>query len=1073
MENKKIVEQCERSFFGVVTSMCLDGDSLYVGKGNFIFIYDVNNDIKTNCIKVFISNKITKIKIFSISDNKKLLIAIGETQIKFAIITQPQNEMRFKTLKTESGDYAVDSLIVKINQEDFYLSLGFINNFIEIYKLNINLNNNDINYSYQKTFFSPSKCIVYSMAFYNNTPNIVIASGTVFREIIIWEVSLTSLSKLDTNISLTGHEGVIFSVHFINKNQVISTSDDRTTKIWKINYDNNTFISDTYFGHSCRVWDCIVNNDKKVLVSIGEDATARVYDIEHNKFIYELNNGHLGKNIRSVEINDKYIWTGGEDGQIIKWSLSLDKEEDNNEKNKNNEDNILKYSLSNNDTQCQKAKEKQKNFTPCVKVLKFIDDSNLLIGTNHGSVLSYNIKSKAISKTYFNDNSTRVINSIEVIFNKYLFVGLSDGNFQLINMNNETEENVTIKIFTNIRIPFISHKYIEETKELFIIVSTALGNSKLYYFNDIKENNLSFNIIKDKLNNESFNYLEIKTGSRYPIGISSFEITKTKHPKYYLIFMGDYEGRIYFTKLQKISNHFYNFNNNIKYLQAHNNDKITKIFFSTNQNILYSISRDGKMKKFYIINELNEHFSIKEINSKSITDISSYENILYKSIENFENGEYIIVGHYGRNLLLYNTFTNLIFHTNDVKGVNRPLDVILSSSHNEVIYSHSQTEQVSICSVSIDNKTYSNKGFIRSYNNAIHGRVIHTINFILLNDDIYLICTGSEDTKINFYLATKNQIFKEKNIRFIGQFTKHECAIRKTKIIKVINNNKENNIKEIVYFSIGSKCEAFLFKIIVNIDKCIGDIILLYDFTPKKNIEQFDNTRNMDICYTNKDNIYSFYITNTLGVTNIHTIELNEYDNDIKVINNTNIKNTKSNFIALSLNYLIGENESVVLIYGLTNGNLNILNTKDNSDYYYKLHEAGINDIKIIKNNNSYIIISCGEDCSICISELTIKENKINLEVLTINKTIHYSAIKSINVYLYNSSIIIISGSYDQITNISLYDIKLNTFKHIKRIKCCVSEINSIYCLIDTKKKEGMICSAGQGIEFYNMKMNI
>ena len=85
----------------------------------------------------------------------------------------------------------------------------------------------------------------------------------------------------------------------------------------------------------------------------------------------------------------------------------------------------------------------------------------------------------------------------------------------------------------------------------------------------------------------------------------------------------------------------------------------------------------------------------------------------------------------------------------------------------------------------------------------------------------------------------------------------------------------------------------------------------------------------------------------------------------------------------------------------------------------------------------------------------------------------HYSAIKSINAFLHNSSIIIISGSYDQTTNISLYDIKSNTFKHIKRIKSCVSEINSIYCLIDKNTKEGIICSAGQGIEFYNMKMNL
>ena len=499
MEKVKVDSSFNRAFFGVVTSMCLDDNKLYIGKGNFLLIYDTESDKKINYLQVFNSNKITKIKIFPINENTKIIITIGETQIKYSLFNNNDNQYQFKTIKTMSGDYAVDAMIIQNNNIN-YCSLGFINNYFELYTFTLN-DDKSITLKYIKTFFSPSKCIVYSMAFYHNAQNntILIASGTVFRQIIIWEVSLDSITQLATNLVLTGHEGVIFSVHFINETKLTSTSDDRTTKVWTIDKEKKTFSQITLFGHSCRVWDSIVNSKKNILVSISEDATGRVYDIEKNEFLFELSNGHLGKNIRSVEINDKYIWTGGEDGQIIKWSLNNQKEK----KKEQKKNNILYYSLSNTDEQSQKAKIKQKNFTPCVKVLKFINENTLLIGSNNGKVASYNIKEKKNDIDYFNDYQVRVINSIEVVLNKFILVGLSDGNIQLINMENPKEENITIKVFHNIRVPFISHKIFPESNEMFLFISTALGRTKIYYFENNKEINF------DLLNKEGYSSVEI------------------------------------------------------------------------------------------------------------------------------------------------------------------------------------------------------------------------------------------------------------------------------------------------------------------------------------------------------------------------------------------------------------------------------------------------------------------------------------------------------------------------------------------------------------------------------------
>ena len=1062
MEKVKVDSSFNHSFFGVVTSMCLDDNKLYIGKGNFLLIYDTESDKKINYLQAFNSNKITKIKIFPINENTKIIITIGETQVKYSLLNKNENQYHFKMIKTMSGDYVVDTMIIQKNN-NYFLSLGFINNYFELYSLKINDDKN-ITFEYINTFFSPSKCIVYSMAFYYNYQNnsILIASGTVFRQIIVWEVSLDSITQLATNLVLTGHEGVIFSVHFINESKLTSTSDDRTTKVWTIDIEKKSFSQITLFGHSCRVWDSIVNIKKNILVSISEDATGRVYDIEKNEFLYELSNGHLGKNIRSVEINDNYIWTGGEDGQIIKWSLNHQKEK----KIEQKKNNILNCSLSNTDEQSKKAKIKQKNFTPCVKVLKFINENMLLIGSNNGKVASYNIKEKKQDKDYLNDDQVRVINSIEVVLNKFILVGLSDGNIQLINMEKPQEENITIKIFHNIRIPFISHKIFSESIEMFLFISTALGRTKIYYFDNIKD--ITFTSFKEKLINENKDYLELYTGARYAVGISSCEIVKTKHPKYYIVLLGDYDGRLYFSQIKKISNCLYNFNNNIKYLQIHSNDKITKLLFSTNQNILYSISRDGKMKKFFITNELNSSFSIKEINSKNRSDINSFENILFSKIDNFENGEYIIVGHHGRNLLLYNAMSNLIFHTNDVKGVNRPLDSVLTST-NSITYAFSQAEQVSIVNVPLnsnDSETIANNGFLQSYTNPIHGRVIHNINIMEVdsNKGLFLCITASEDTKINFYLFNKDTVFEKNEMKYIGQFTKHECAIRKTRIVRSVI--KENIVKEVVFLSIASKCEAFLFKIILNTEKEIGDIVLLNDFTPKKDSEQIENTRNMDACIYQANDLYTIYITNTVSVTNIFQIKFNDNDHDISIVSASSIKNTKTNFIALSINYFIW-NDNVILVYGQTNGNLNILNTKDNSDYYYKLHEAGINDIKILKNDKSYILFTCGEDCSVCVSEIVIDEKgKIDLKVLTVNREVHYSAIKSLYAKSSDGHIRVITGSYDQSVNVLDYNIEKNTLKRIEKIKCCVSEINSVSASLEND----IACAAGQGIEIYKLK---
>ena len=1105
-------EMYQTSFYGVITSLCLNDDFLYCGKGNYLDIYDINTDSKISHIKIFQSNKILKIAIFEIEKDKKIIFLIGETKISYSYIINKFLLNIFYPINTFSEDYIIDCLISKNEKKEIILILGFINNYIEIYKYENN------NFNFQKTLFSPKKCIAYSMSLYNSEINkILIASGTVFSEIIIWEIELLNNKKTENNnLTLKGHQGVIFSCHFINKNTLVSTSDDRTSRIWEINYENKIFHSHVFFGHNSRVWDSKINLKKNILVSISEDATARIYDIKTKKFLYECNNGHFGKNIRSLELNDNFIWTGGEDGQIIKWKLNVendqnkiednkkigndnndninDKNNKNNNKkndNKNNDKNNLYFSftLNDKDNQCILAKEKQKNFTPAIKYIKFLNTDFLILGTNHGQILLIDIINKKIDKILFNDKETRVINSIEIILNKFILIGLSDGNIQIIEIENFEKNSETINLFHNIRITFISHIIFKEKKELFIIFSTALGSSKIFYFENLE--NIIFEDLINKLKPTMNNFLCLNTGIRFPIGISSFELIKLENiNNSYMIFLGDYEGRIYYTQIKKISNQLYNFND-IKYKEIHNNSKITNIIFSYNQNILYTFSRDGRIKKFIIINILKFNFSLREIDVIYKNDISSYEIVLFNKINDLENDNYFIIGHHGRNLLVYNTNTKLIIHTNDVKGVNRPLDAIYSLKNLKIFYAVSQSNKIYIYEIILNKSEYKNiinKGFICSYSNFIHGRIIHNLNFFCVDqiEKQFLISSCSEDTKVNFFLVEKiNLIFeKNENLIFIGQFSMHECAIRKIKIIDIIYENENKlKVKEIIFISIGSKCECFIYKIILNLKNKNGQIFLLKDLTKRKNKKDkniknfdFDNTRNLDLTSViiRENNIkkYKIYVSNSCFLTNYYLIQIEE--NECLIIKNEEYKNITSNFIPLTINHVIKNSNDIFLIFGLTNGNLNIVNYEKKIDVFYKLHESGINDIKIIQGikNNIFNIISCGEDCSIGISELDLNDDNINLNLIKKIKKIHFSAIKSISLEkIDENNFLIISGSYDQLLNICKFNKENYEFTKIKKIKCIVSDINSVSSSFIDNNKEIVICIGGQGMEL--IKLNL
>ncbi|KAL8961686.1 MAG: hypothetical protein Q9193_001794 [Seirophora villosa] len=156
----------------------------------------------------------------------------------------------------------------------------------------------------------------------------IVASGTVFGEVLLWSFSQTALDAGATSSAsaqlhyrFTGHEGSVFGVRIspklsdlpfgFGKRLLASCSDDRTVRVWDVSdVDiNEPFpdgslehsessikpISDetdqmsvdrcvaTVMSHASRIWDVrfLVSGERLDIISFGEDGTTQIWQLVH------------------------------------------------------------------------------------------------------------------------------------------------------------------------------------------------------------------------------------------------------------------------------------------------------------------------------------------------------------------------------------------------------------------------------------------------------------------------------------------------------------------------------------------------------------------------------------------------------------------------------------------------------------------------------------------------------------------------------------------------------------------------------------------------------------------------
>ena len=237
------------------------------------------------------------------------------------------------------------------------------------------------------TFALGPQSILYSAHLtYLDPGRLLVASGTVFGEVLIWTCPNSSILDSDgvqtgtLAYSFSGHEGSVYGVRIadgftcpgydVAQRFVVSCSDDRTIRIWDIsNLDSQVIKTEesdhqTGFGearsddtrqgsqclaiamgHASRIWGVrfLSRKDSRwQILSYGEDASSHIWHFDYPtamskrpstlrlEGVYEY---HAGKNIWAVVASKRpdgtyIVSTGGADGRIVLYTVEFDNTQD-------------------------------------------------------------------------------------------------------------------------------------------------------------------------------------------------------------------------------------------------------------------------------------------------------------------------------------------------------------------------------------------------------------------------------------------------------------------------------------------------------------------------------------------------------------------------------------------------------------------------------------------------------------------------------------------------------------------------------------------------------------------------
>ena len=302
---------------------------LLVGFGPRVAVYELGTGELVEEHEVLVGAVIHGIKR---SYNDDTAVVFGQKQCKVFHASPPDASTFFQESSTaifeEFRDLILDCQLIgsTAGNGKKEIAVGFSHNFVEIWTLGGEGKPPVCSHSVKCGDHS----ILYSLAFFGaSRSTLVLAAGTVFNQILIWDpVSTDGVVRQ----RLKGHKGVIFKVDWNRDGtSLVSVSDDRTLRKWDLQDRGKSSLKAAVlsaasfkeqwaaFGHGARVWDCSFFSHG--IITCGEDATCIVWGNDGS--LKRKLEGHSVKNVWCVAVtwDGSCAASGGADASVKLWNV--------------------------------------------------------------------------------------------------------------------------------------------------------------------------------------------------------------------------------------------------------------------------------------------------------------------------------------------------------------------------------------------------------------------------------------------------------------------------------------------------------------------------------------------------------------------------------------------------------------------------------------------------------------------------------------------------------------------------------------------------------------------------------
>ena len=238
-------------------------------------------------------------------DFSKIISAYGDGVLKVWDVNGNRELAEFKSLHKESVN-----LIALLDDEQHVISAS-IDKTLKLWDINTGnvVHTFQDNEEYETNDNRKYSIPVNFVAVINENKNLISASED--GRLLVWNLCNGKLEKC-----ILAHDKNIINLKVLPGNKIISTSEDKTIKIWDT---SNYSLIYSFNEHRDIVKDIVTTNNYKYAISGSYDKTLKVWDLQNGNIVRSIDSHDNIIHDICITSDDKYLISASEDNNLKVW----------------------------------------------------------------------------------------------------------------------------------------------------------------------------------------------------------------------------------------------------------------------------------------------------------------------------------------------------------------------------------------------------------------------------------------------------------------------------------------------------------------------------------------------------------------------------------------------------------------------------------------------------------------------------------------------------------------------------------------------------------------------------------